>query len=121
MPLKYFIATHTFISDETKKEYFKNCKGLSSKEWFSYAKNEYAKCIQHWMGTSDFFFCHWIAVDEARMGLIPKDYFRYDPRCIKKFNFSPLFKLFINSGNNLAYSFRVMISSKGFFSKLSLI
>ena len=64
MPLKHFIATHTFISDETKKEYFKNCKGLSSREWFSYAKNEHAKCIQHWMGASDFFFCHWIAVDE---------------------------------------------------------
>ena len=64
MPLKHFIATHTFISDETKKEYFKNCKGLSSKEWFRYAKNERAKCIQHWMGASDFFFCHWIAADE---------------------------------------------------------
>ena len=44
MPKKHFIATHTFISEETK--------------------NEYAECTQHWMGVSDFFFCHWLADDE---------------------------------------------------------
>ena len=64
MPKKHFIATHTFISEETKKEYFENCKGMSSEDFFSYAKNEYAECTQHWMGVSDFFFCHWLADDE---------------------------------------------------------
>ena len=64
MPKKHFIATHTFISEETKKEYFENCKGMSSEDFFSYAKNEHAECTQHWMGVSDFFFCHWLADDE---------------------------------------------------------
>ena len=64
MPKKHFIATHTFISDETKIEYFENCKGMSSEDFFTYVKNEYAECTQHWMGVSDFFFCHWLADDE---------------------------------------------------------
>ena len=55
MPKKHFIATHTFISEETKKkEYFENCKGMSSEDFFSYAKNEYAECTQHWMGVMIF-------------------------------------------------------------------
>ena len=60
------------------------------------------------------------AIRILHMALIPKDYFRYDLSCIEKFNFFSLFKLFINSGNNLIYTFGVMISSKGFFSKLSM-
>ena len=64
MQKKHFIATHTFISDETKKEFFEMAKGMSSKDFFTPSKNEHVKCVQHWMGTGDFFFCHWIAESE---------------------------------------------------------
>ena len=33
MQKKHFIATHTFISDETKKEFFEMAKGMSSKDF----------------------------------------------------------------------------------------
>ena len=39
-------------------------KGMSSKDFFIPSKNEHVKCVQHWMGTGDFFFCHWYAIDE---------------------------------------------------------
>ncbi len=39
-------------------------KGMSSKDFFTPSKNEHVKCVQHWMGTGDFFFCHWIAESE---------------------------------------------------------
>lgn len=64
MQKKHFIATHTFISDETKKEFFEMAKGMSSTDFFTPSKNEHVKCVQHWMGTGDFFFCHWIAESE---------------------------------------------------------
>ena len=64
MQKKHFIATDTFISNETKKEFFEMAKGMSSKDFFTPSKNEQVKCIQHWMGTGDFFFCHWKAIDE---------------------------------------------------------
>lgn len=64
MQKKHFIATHTFISDETKKEFLEEAKGMSSKDFFSPSKNENVKCVQHWMGAGDFFFCHWIAESE---------------------------------------------------------
>ena len=64
MQKKHFIATHTFISEETKKEFFEESKGMSSKNFFTLLKNENVKCVQHWMGTGDFFFCHWIAESE---------------------------------------------------------
>ena len=47
-----------------KKEFFEVSKGMSSKDFFSLSKNEHVKCVQHWMGTGDFFFCHWIAESE---------------------------------------------------------
>ena len=33
MQKKHFIATHTFISDETKKEFLEEAKGMSSKDF----------------------------------------------------------------------------------------
>ena len=39
-------------------------KGMASKDFFTTSKNEHVKCVQHWMGTGDFFFCHWIAESE---------------------------------------------------------
>ena len=43
MQKKHFIATHTFISDETKKEFFEMAKGMSSKDLFTPSNNEHVK------------------------------------------------------------------------------
>ena len=56
MQKKHFIATHTFISEETKKEFFEESKGMSSKDFFSLLKNENVKCVQHEMGQATSFF-----------------------------------------------------------------
>ena len=40
---------------------------------FARAKSEHAECVQHWIGTADFWFCHWIAdSDEAISDLLDK-------------------------------------------------
>ena len=64
MPKKHFICTHTFHSDETRKKYFEQSKGVSVKEWFENTKNEKVKCLQTWLGDEDFWFCHWEAESE---------------------------------------------------------
>ena len=64
MPKKHFICTHTFVSEKEKKQYFENCKNVPSKDWFASVQNEHAECIQHWMGSADFWFCHWVADNE---------------------------------------------------------
>ena len=73
MPKKHFLCTHHFVSDEAKDQYFENCKNLPSKHWFARAKSEHAECVQHWIGTADFWFCHWIAdSDQAIFDLLDK-------------------------------------------------
>ena len=64
MPKKHFICTHTFHSDETRKKYFEQSKGVSVKDWFENTKNEKVKCLQTWLGDEDFWFCHWEAESE---------------------------------------------------------
>ena len=61
---KHFICTHTFHSDETRKKYFEQSKGVSVKDWFANTKNEKVKCLQTWLGDEDFWFCHWEAESE---------------------------------------------------------
>ena len=67
MPKNHFIATHTFVSEEAKADFFEMCKGMSSEEFMEGSRNENAILIQHWMGSSDFFFCHWIAESEDQI------------------------------------------------------
>ena len=74
MPKKHFIATHTFVSEEAKADFFEMCKGMSSEEFMEGSRNENAILIQHWMASSDFFFCHWIADSEdAILDLLAAD------------------------------------------------
>ena len=65
--MKHFICTHTFHSEETKKAYFEDNKDITSKEWFASVEGEKVKCIQHWLGDQDFWFCHWIAESENQI------------------------------------------------------
>ena len=86
-----FIATHTFHSQHSKKQFFSFAKEIkTNSEWFEETdevKNkflkslvargiineeglenvntsDYALMLQIFVGRGDFFFCHWIAVDE---------------------------------------------------------
>ena len=65
--MKHFICTHTFHSEETKKAYFEDNKDITSGEWFASVEGEKVKCIQHWLGNQDFWFCHWIAESEDQI------------------------------------------------------
>ena len=65
--MKHFICTHTFHTEETKKAYFEDNKNITSKEWFASVEGEKVKCIQHWLGDQDFWFCHWIAESENQI------------------------------------------------------
>ncbi len=86
-----FIATHTFHSPQSKKEFFAFIKELkTNSEWFietdeikdkflkslisrglidgegleNVHTSDYAVMLQIFVGRSDFFFCHWMAIDE---------------------------------------------------------
>ena len=61
---KHFICTHTFRSEEQRKIYFANISSVLAKDWFWGVTGPRARCIQHWLGSECFWFCHWIAEDE---------------------------------------------------------
>ena len=61
---KHFICTHTYMSDDVKNKFLEDTKNLTDKELFDGMKTEKAELLQHWMGTEDFFYCHWYAEDE---------------------------------------------------------
>ena len=52
------------MSDDIKDKFFEDTKNLTDKELFDGMKTEKAELLQHWMGTEDFFYCHWYAEDE---------------------------------------------------------
>ena len=52
------------MSDDIKNKFLEDTKNLSDKELFDGMKTEKAELLQHWMGTEDFFYCHWYAEDE---------------------------------------------------------
>ena len=56
---KHFMCTHTWQSDEAKSTAMS--VSITDKEFFSMYKTDKAECLQHWMGDSEFFFCHWFA------------------------------------------------------------
>ena len=71
MEEKHFFVVHTFISDETRKEYLTPPekrdppqKNLTEREWAERAKGQYARCMQEFYGNDEFFYCHWIAKSE---------------------------------------------------------
>ena len=68
---KHFFVVHTFISDETRKEYLTPPekrdppqKNLIECEWAERAKGQYARCMQEFYGNDEFFYCHRIAKSE---------------------------------------------------------
>ena len=59
---KHFMCTHTWQSDEAKS--MAMSVSITDKEFFSIYTTDKAECLQHWMGNSEFFFCHWFAESE---------------------------------------------------------
>ena len=90
--LKHFVATHTFHSTKSKKDFFSLVKHRkNNSDWFrnetidmkqkffKLLKNrglviddniqekdsdDYALLLQLFIGRGEFFFCHWYAIDE---------------------------------------------------------
>ena len=90
--LKHFIATHTFHSTKSKKDFFSLVKHRkTNSDWFGNEtaemkenffkllksrnlldddniteknSDDYALLLQLFIGRGEFFFCHWYAIDE---------------------------------------------------------
>jgi len=65
--MKHFICTHKLHSEETKKAYFEDNEDITSKQWFASVEGERVKCLQHWLGNQDFWFCLWLAESENQV------------------------------------------------------
>ena len=52
------------MSYDIKDKFLEDTKNLTDKELFDGMKTEKAELLQHWMGTEDFFYCHWYAEEE---------------------------------------------------------
>lgn len=67
MMRKQFLAIHTYLSDEVKKQSLMpppREDWQTDHEWAQDWTFEQAKCLGYWVGNDDFFFCHWEAEDE---------------------------------------------------------
>ena len=60
MARKTFLAIHTYKSELAKKNTFKSLKNTvrTDYEWADRWNFPKAQCIATWVGTDDFFFCH---------------------------------------------------------------
>ena len=64
---KQFLAIHTYLSDEIKKQFLMpppREDWQTDIEWSEDWTFVNAKCLGYWVGNDDFFFCHWEAEDE---------------------------------------------------------
>ncbi len=68
--MDYYLATHTYHSNEKKKEFLKRTKGRTNDMWVDRMNDpqnsfhERARVVQIFMGKADFFFCNWYAESE---------------------------------------------------------
>ena len=64
MKKKHFMCTHTWASHEARETLMENTKNMTDRPFFESLKTDKAETLQHWMGTEDFFYCHWYAESE---------------------------------------------------------
>ena len=62
MKKRHFMATHTQVSDDVRDQALAANSHMSDIESFESLNTESAETLAHWMGLSDFFFCHWYAI-----------------------------------------------------------
>tara|TARA_B100001175_G_C19399808_1_gene585674 strand:- start:704 stop:1063 length:360 start_codon:yes stop_codon:yes gene_type:complete len=73
MTIKHWVAVHTFVSEEARKEYHTHPEKQNppqavetEKGWADRCDSlPFAKCRQTWAGTGEFFFCHWESTEES--------------------------------------------------------
>ena len=65
MRRKKFMAIHTYHSQETKNSMWSGVSELKRTdfEWEEGWTFEKCECVATWVGSDDFFFCHWEADD----------------------------------------------------------
>ena len=61
---KHSMCTHTWASPEARETLMENTKNMTDRQFFESLKTDKAETLQHWMGTEDFFYCHWYAESE---------------------------------------------------------
>ena len=75
MKEKHFFVVHSYIDDEAKKNYLTPPekrdppkKRETEREWAERVSSlEFARCVQTWTTSEDFFYCHWIAASEEHV------------------------------------------------------
>ena len=70
MTRKTYIAIHTYISDDAKKQMLTTPYEEDKQtdvEWEKKWTFDKSKCVEAWMGNDDFFFCHWEAEEEEHI------------------------------------------------------
>ena len=63
MAMKRFMAIHTYHSEEAKKAMMQRAAENTSSQKEFMAAQVFDKCrtVATWIGSDDFFFCHWLA------------------------------------------------------------
>ena len=75
MKEKHFFVVHSYIDDEAKKNYLTPPekrdppqKRETEREWAERVSSlKFARCVQTWTTSEDFFYCHWIAASEEHV------------------------------------------------------
>ena len=69
---RHFLVVHTFVSDEARKAYLTPPEKRdppqerqTEHQWAIDAAEEFAQCMQTWVGNDNFLYCHWIAESEV--------------------------------------------------------
>ena len=64
--MKKYIAIHTYHDSDAKKRFWMGTKHNQTTdiEWAKKWNYKKARCTATWVGSDDFFFCHWIAENE---------------------------------------------------------
>lgn len=58
--MKHYMCTHTLSNENDVEDNWQP----TDREFLEFFSSERAYVIQHWRGTDDFFFCHWMAESE---------------------------------------------------------
>ena len=67
--MKHFMCVHHFNSKKDLESVRKSSaeKPMTDREVLKQFDGEKAKAIQHWAGSSDFFYCHWLSESEEAL------------------------------------------------------
>ena len=63
MAMRRYMAIHTYHSEKTKKAMMQWAteNSQTQKEYMATQTHEKCRCLATWIGSDEFFFCHWLA------------------------------------------------------------